>query len=213
MQLLQQVLGYCSPRELGALEATCSYFIKTGLTDRVAKHFLKEIPRAKGLKPDIRWAAAVECGAEGVHRGQPPPGAAGGGGAMAAAAAQLLPLTQQHRPLTCCRPLACCCSKGESYVTLLNFVTGQSNAAAQGTAIALGTYHTVGLFCRPDSPVPEYCMFSMGRGFHGQLGLEQFDNQHEPQQVRWGGCVCVWWLPQTGQQACAAAGAALVRTA
>ena len=54
MQLLQQVLGYCSPRELGALEATCSYFIKSGLTDRIAKHFLKEIPRAKGLKPDIR---------------------------------------------------------------------------------------------------------------------------------------------------------------
>ncbi len=54
VQLLQHVLGYCSPRELGTLEATCSYFIKTGLTDRIAKHFLKEIPRAKGLKPDIR---------------------------------------------------------------------------------------------------------------------------------------------------------------
>jgi alpha-tubulin suppressor-like RCC1 family protein len=75
-------------------------------------------------------------------------------------------------------------SKGESYVTLLNFVTGQSNAAAQGTAIALGTYHTVGLFCRPETPAPEYCMYSMGRGFHGQLGLECFDNQHEPQKVR-----------------------------
>ena len=53
-QLLQQVLGYCTARELGALEATCSYFIKSGLTDRVAKHFLREIPRAKGLKPEIR---------------------------------------------------------------------------------------------------------------------------------------------------------------
>lgn len=55
-QLLQQVLGYCSARELGALEASCSYFIKTGLADRVAKHFLKDIPRAKGLKPEIRQA-------------------------------------------------------------------------------------------------------------------------------------------------------------
>ena len=54
LQLLQQVLGYCGARELGALEATCSYFIKSGLTDRIAKHFLKEIPRAKGLKPDIK---------------------------------------------------------------------------------------------------------------------------------------------------------------
>lgn len=56
LQLLQQVLGYCSARELGALEATCSYFIKSGLTDRIAKHFLRDIPRAKGLKPEIRWA-------------------------------------------------------------------------------------------------------------------------------------------------------------
>lgn len=74
-------------------------------------------------------------------------------------------------------------SKGESYVTLLNFVTGQSNAAAQGTAIALGTYHTVGLLCRPSEDSPEYAMFAMGRGFHGQLGLEHFDNEDTPQRV------------------------------
>jgi hypothetical protein len=49
------VLGYCGARELGALETTCSYFIKSGLTDRVAKHFLRDIPRAKGLKPENRW--------------------------------------------------------------------------------------------------------------------------------------------------------------
>lgn len=199
MQLLQQVLGYCSPRELGALEATCSYFIKTGLTDRVAKHFLKEIPRAKGLKPDIRWAAAFEYSAEGVHRDQPP---------RAAAAAQLLPPIQRHRTARSLVPASgpAVRSKGESYVTLLNFVTGQSNAAAQGTAIALGTYHTVGLFCRPDSPVPEYCMFSMGRGFHGQLGLEQFDNQHEPQQVGWGG-LCVGVLVAVQRALCTACNA------
>ncbi|KAI3428492.1 hypothetical protein D9Q98_007317 [Chlorella vulgaris] len=126
-ELLQQVLGYCSARELGAMESTCSFFIKSGLTDRVAKHFLREIPRAKGLKPEM--------------------------------------------------------SKGESYVTLLNFVTGQSSAAAQGTAIALGTYHTVGLLCQPELERPEYALFAMGRGFHGQLGLDHFDNQEEPQRV------------------------------
>jgi hypothetical protein len=76
------------------------------------------------------------------------------------------------------------CSKGESYVTLLNFVTGQSNAAAQGTAIALGTYHTVGLLCMSQEARPEYAMYAMGRGFHGQLGLERFENQDEPQRVR-----------------------------
>ena len=75
-------------------------------------------------------------------------------------------------------------------MTLLNFVTGQSNAAAQGTALALGTYHTVALLCRPDSPAPEYCMYAMGRGFHGQLGLECFDNQEEPQRVRAAAGAC-----------------------
>jgi len=54
MQALEQILGYCSSRELGALEATCQYFIKSGITERVAQHFLKEIPRAKGLKPEFR---------------------------------------------------------------------------------------------------------------------------------------------------------------
>lgn len=53
------MLGYVSARELGALEATCSYFIKSGLTDRIARHFLRDIPRAKGLKPDIKCAAAA----------------------------------------------------------------------------------------------------------------------------------------------------------
>ena len=40
------------------LEASCSHFIKSGLTDRIAKHFLRDIPRAKGLKPDMRCAHA-----------------------------------------------------------------------------------------------------------------------------------------------------------
>lgn len=62
VQLLQQVLGYCSARELGAMESTCSFFIKSGLTDRVAKHFLREIPRAKGLKPEMRCIGACTAG-------------------------------------------------------------------------------------------------------------------------------------------------------
>lgn len=54
LQLLEQILGYCGPRELGCLEATCTYFVKGGITDKVAKAFLKDIPRAKGLKPDLK---------------------------------------------------------------------------------------------------------------------------------------------------------------
>ena len=54
LQLMEQVMGYCSARDLGALETTCSYFIKTGITDRVARHFLRDIPRAKGLRPDLK---------------------------------------------------------------------------------------------------------------------------------------------------------------
>jgi E3 ubiquitin-protein ligase HERC3 len=128
MQILEQVLGYCGPMELGALEATSSYFIKSGITERVAHHFLREIPRAKGLRPDVR--------------------------------------------------------RGESYVTLLNFVNGQSNAAAQGTAVALGTYHTVALLTRPNQPDhPEYSLFTAGRGFHGQLGMGDYSNRQAPARV------------------------------
>ena len=97
-----------------SLQATCSFFIKSGITDRVARHFLRDIPRAKGLKPRME--------------------------------------------------------RGESYVTLLNFVQGQSNAAAQGTAVALGTYHTAALLRQPvdQAPRPEYALYTMGRGFHGE---------------------------------------------
>ena len=81
-------------------------------------------------------------------------------------------------------------------------MTGQSNAAAQGTAIALGSYHTVALLCQPGCSAPEYAMFSMGRGFHGQLGLERFDNQEAPQRVR-AHVLQLWqrWPDTTGMHA------------
>lgn len=107
-------LTTCSIGPLSAThQASCSYFIKAGITDRVARHFLRDIPRAKGLKPRI--------------------------------------------------------DRGESYITLLSFVQGQSNAAAQGTAVALGTYHTAALLRLSDDPAPgpEYALYTMGRGFHG----------------------------------------------
>ena len=54
LQSLEHILGYLTARELGALETTCQYFIHSGITEKVAQHFLKEIPRAKGLKPDFK---------------------------------------------------------------------------------------------------------------------------------------------------------------
>ena len=62
---------------------------------------------------------------------------------MAAAAAASGRLARRRRQTAALAPFPR--SRGESYVTLLNFVTGQSNAAAQGTAVALGSYHTVAL--------------------------------------------------------------------
>jgi len=38
--------------ELASLEASCTFFMKTGLTDSIARHKLRDIPRARGLKPD-----------------------------------------------------------------------------------------------------------------------------------------------------------------
>jgi E3 ubiquitin-protein ligase HERC3 len=73
---------------------------------------------------------------------------------------------------------------GETNVMLLDFVKGQSAAAAQGTAVALGTYHTLVLLGDEEGSSPEirkdqtngtyiapYSLYSCGRGFHGQLGL------------------------------------------
>ena len=131
-QTLEQILGYCPPQSLAALETTCSYFIKSGVTERVARHHLRHIPRAKGLKPDIR--------------------------------------------------------RGETYVTLYHFVMAQSSAAAQGTAIALGTYHTVALLCDATERAQRgeaagYALRTMGRGFHGQLGLGDYEQRAAPSRV------------------------------
>jgi E3 ubiquitin-protein ligase HERC3 len=115
------------------------------VTEKVAQHFLRDIPRAKGLRPDFR--------------------------------------------------------RGETSVTLLNFVGGQSTAAAQGTAVALGTFHTVALMsgagvggasstadgAGPSSaaaaPAPEYALFACGRGFHGQLGGGGYADAAAPARV------------------------------
>lgn len=98
----------------------------------MARHHLRHIPRAKGLKPDIR--------------------------------------------------------RGETYVTLYHFVMAQSSAAAQGTAIALGTYHTVALLCDATERAQRgeaagYALRTMGRGFHGQLGLGDYEQRAAPSRV------------------------------
>lgn len=41
-------------RDLGALAHTCKFFYKTSLVDKVAQEQLRQIPRAKGVKPDPR---------------------------------------------------------------------------------------------------------------------------------------------------------------
>lgn len=67
LQTLEQILGYCTPRQLGALESSCSFFIKSGITDKVAMHHLSFIPRAKGLKPDFKCVLDVWVGLGGPH--------------------------------------------------------------------------------------------------------------------------------------------------
>lgn len=100
----------------------------------MAQHFLREIPRTKGLKPEFK--------------------------------------------------------RGETSVTLLSFVNGQSTAAAQGTAVALGTYHTIALLTRDGDQLErasksglEYAMYGMGRGFHGQLGNGEYEDSQVPKRV------------------------------
>lgn len=63
-------------------------------------------------------------------------------------------------------------------------MNGQSTAAAQGTAVALGTYHSVVLAKNSlNSESPEYSLSTFGRGFHGQLGNGEYSNMSKPVQV------------------------------
>ena len=71
-------------------------------------------------------------------------------------------------------------NKGETHVTLLEFVQGQSAAAAQSTAVGMGSYHTVGLLSTEGSDSQKYGMYAFGRGFHGQMGNGQFNSYQSP---------------------------------
>ena len=76
------------------------------------------------------------------------------------------------------------CRRGETYVTLFKFVMGQSKAAAQGTGIALGSYHSIGLLSKSDGESPDtYAMYAFGRGFHGQLGQGAHESQSVPHRI------------------------------
>ncbi|KAK9805565.1 hypothetical protein WJX72_005277 [[Myrmecia] bisecta] len=71
--------------------------------------------------------------------------------------------------------------KGETWTRLLHFVASQSAAAAQGTAVALGSFHTTALLI-PEGET-EHSLHAFGRGFHGQLGNGKFVDCPEPTSV------------------------------
>ena len=48
------ILNLCTTQQLGMLEASCTFFRKCGLIDRIAKQRLKAVPRARGMKPNKR---------------------------------------------------------------------------------------------------------------------------------------------------------------
>lgn len=50
-QILEDTLKHCRAKDLACLEVTCAYFLSSGVTEKMAKERLQEIPRAKGLIP------------------------------------------------------------------------------------------------------------------------------------------------------------------
>mmetsp|Transcript_26924 Transcript_26924/g.58797 ORF Transcript_26924/g.58797 Transcript_26924/m.58797 type:complete len:634 (+) Transcript_26924:184-2085(+) len=93
----------------------------------------------------------------------------------------------------------------ESHLALLHFVNCQSAAAAQATAVACGAHHTAALLIRRDQCMDSesnsvsgsagsgcsakdmrHCLFTFGRGFHGQLGTTQFSDEKLPTRVSLG---------------------------
>ncbi|KAL6762295.1 regulator of chromosome condensation 1/beta-lactamase-inhibitor protein II [Haematococcus lacustris] len=76
--------------------------------------------------------------------------------------------------------------ESESYVMLLQYVTCQSQAAAQATSVACGAYHTSALLVPSTIPGARHSLHMFGRGFHGQLGNDHFVSQKAPVVVSLG---------------------------
>ncbi len=55
VQLLEIILRKCTAIQLAQLASTCRFFQGSKLIDRIVKHRLKQVPRAKGLKPKTGW--------------------------------------------------------------------------------------------------------------------------------------------------------------
>lgn len=52
LQIIEKILELCSPKQMGMLQTTCSYFTKSLIIDKFAQQKLKDISRAKGMKPN-----------------------------------------------------------------------------------------------------------------------------------------------------------------
>jgi len=133
-EVMEMVVKPLGAADMASLELTCTYFLKTGITEAIAKGKLKDIPRARGLRPERKAK--------------------------------------------------------ESNVLLLHFVNCQSQAAAQGTALAFGAYHSAALLIEGESrrdPATgadlEHSLYTFGRGFHGQLGLGNYDSLGRPNKL------------------------------
>jgi E3 ubiquitin-protein ligase HERC3 len=50
-QIIEKVLELCNSQQLGMLSTSCSYFTRSGVIDKFAQQKLKEVSRAKGMRP------------------------------------------------------------------------------------------------------------------------------------------------------------------
>mmetsp|Transcript_8992 Transcript_8992/g.15604 ORF Transcript_8992/g.15604 Transcript_8992/m.15604 type:complete len:661 (+) Transcript_8992:155-2137(+) len=53
-ELLEIILRQCTPVQLAMLESTCRFFRGNKLIEKIAKHKLRTVPRARGFKPSRR---------------------------------------------------------------------------------------------------------------------------------------------------------------
>ncbi len=54
-ELLEVILRQCTPQQLAQLESTCHFFHDSKLIEKIAKHKLKSVPRARGLRPSRKY--------------------------------------------------------------------------------------------------------------------------------------------------------------
>ncbi|GAX74772.1 hypothetical protein CEUSTIGMA_g2219.t1 [Chlamydomonas eustigma] len=180
-EIIEGILRLCQPSQLGMLQSTCTYFSGSKLIDKIAKHKLKSVPRAKGLKPmkqdgesNLTLLHFVNC--QSAAAAQATAVACGGHHTTALLVEQgsTSKTETRHALFTFGRNFhgqlgsTDFCDRKSPATVSLGFRSCQDNADLEEetmpAVVANGTHHSTCISRRGE-------LFAWGLGTHGELGL------------------------------------------